>query len=215
LIRSIIINYATSHLGKPRIGTEPEHQSDIGVAFFYIDFNDTAKQSTTIMLLSFIRQLVQQLNIVPAIVSNLKRDTPIGELPDVEDLLSCLAHLSQLFQRCFFFIDALDEADPVEDALKALVQITTLLPRSTRLLVTSRDEFQIKQPLLAANFQQIPIPRTKVDNDIRSYITGRSEGDLKERFDSFPIQLRKEVVDSLTQQAQGMSVAQGPKLIPN
>ena len=200
--RSSIINAAFNHFGKQLSSLEPP--SDVGLAFFYFDFSHGLKTNTSTMLRSLIHQLLKQLSHVPQCIRDMRSNTPADDDPDTHELLDCLIKLCRSFRSTAIFVDALDEASPVIDALAALQDMSKMLPYSTRCIVTSRDEIVIKRVLTDANFQQIHIPRTSVDRDIMSYVVDQSKTDMKGKFDSFPQDLRKEVISTLTSQSQGM-----------
>lgn len=158
------------------------------------------------MLSCLIWQLLDQLESLPACVIELRRETPTGESPDVNCLLKCLQERCSSFRAVVILLDALDEAFPGSAILDVIAQLNTLLPSSSRLLVSSRDELHIKTLLLESGYSQVMIPRSKVDRDSAAYISKRFKSDLKDRIDSLPFSLRRKIYDTLTTQSKGMSV---------
>jgi hypothetical protein len=163
-----------------------------------------SKRSVTNMLASLIWQLLDQLSSLPTCVIDMRRETPTGESPDVDSLLMCLGKLSLSFKSTLIFLDALDEAFPSSDILDTITRFNTTLPSSARVLVSSRDEAHIKTVLSTCGFLQVKIPRSKVDRDIAAYISKRFNTDLKQRFETLPYSLRRDIYQTLTSQAQGM-----------
>jgi hypothetical protein len=200
--RSAIITAAKTHVDNCRSNGQVD--LDIGLAFFYFDFNDMSKRSVINMLSSLIWQLLDQLRSLPTCVIDLRRETPKGESPDVDSLLICLGKLSLSFKSTLIFLDALDEAFPSTDILDIITRFNTTLPSSARILVSSRDEVHIKTVLWKCEFLQVKIPRSKVDRDIAAYISKRFNTDLKDRFEILPYSLRRDIYQILTSQAQGM-----------
>lgn len=156
------------------------------------------------MLSSLIWQLLDQLRTLPSCVIDLRRETPREEPPDVDSLLVCLRDISFEFTSTMIFLDALDEAFPSSDILDTLTRLNATLPSSVRILVSSRDEVHIQTVLSRCGYLQVKIPISKVDRDIAAYITKRFNTDLKDRINTLPYSLRREIYQVLTSQAQGM-----------
>ena len=99
--------------------------------------------------------------------------------PSFSILRSTLQSLSR-FQRITLLIDAIDECESRQD----LLEFISDLEHSTRrisVLVTSRDEVDIKDALTSFKRVQIEHHVKKVDEDIKSYIEHRLSFDARLR----------------------------------
>ncbi|KAF4785880.1 hypothetical protein HER10_EVM0010960 [Colletotrichum scovillei] len=147
----------------------------IGLCFFFFSFNDKSKQDASAMLRALILQLSDQLDYVP---SALQRTHDSRKKNNIQlstvDLLQCFRQVLQLFQNVYVVLDALDES-PREtsrfDLLEALKEIRTWSDLGLHLLVTSRDEVDIREGLEAEKQATILMKHEGINDDIASYIS--------------------------------------------
>lgn len=135
------------------------------------------------MLRALIMQLSDQLDYVPSALQRMydlwqKHNTP----PSTADLLRCFRQVSQLFQNIYVILDALDES-PREtsrvDLLETLKEIRAWSELGLHLLVTSRDEVDIREGLGAEQQATILMKHKGIDDDIASYVSQYLQRRLK------------------------------------
>ncbi|KAM0254880.1 hypothetical protein ACHAQJ_006317 [Trichoderma viride] len=120
-----------------------------GIAFFFFTFNDNAKKDLSAMLRALILQLSGQLNDNHGILSQL-HNRYRGAMPPGQALMGCLRQLVQVFDNTFIILDALDESSQDKhraDVLQALVDLRSWSEPGLHLLVTSRQEPDIRDVL--------------------------------------------------------------------
>ncbi|KAI3573631.1 ankyrin repeat-containing domain protein [Fusarium oxysporum f. sp. albedinis] len=146
----------------------------IGIAFFYFTFSDGSKQDGSAMLRALVLQLASQLDNRHSPLS-LKYDgyhsTPPGSA-----LMDRLHRLIRAFENVYIVLDALDES-PRDKHREAMLQVLTDLRAwsepGLHLIVSSRDEVDIRQELGASPEQTIKMKNESIDQDIASYISHR------------------------------------------
>ncbi|KAF0315082.1 ankyrin repeat protein [Colletotrichum asianum] len=160
------------------IETILEHQKssqDIGVAFFFFAFDDTGKQDASALLRALILQLSgKQSSISPfSHLSNLYESCR-NSTPRDKALLDCLHQLSRSFKHTYIIVDALDESPRDKHRQNVLDILTTIrgwVEPSVHLLVTSRDEVDIRDTLDPSPDEFIAVRNEASDKDIALYIT--------------------------------------------
>ncbi|KAK3299419.1 ankyrin repeat-containing domain protein [Chaetomium fimeti] len=174
----------------------------VGIAFFYFTFNDDAKQDTSAMLRALILQLVPQLqskDALPRLHQNYRGGTP----PD-QALLDCLHQLIAQFDDVYIVLDALDESPRHkhrEDLLRALDEMRGWQGPELHLLVTSRDEQDIREELGPAEDQMVAMGDGLVDADIAAFVAGHLRDNRRLRkWERFHGQIEK----ALTEGAKGV-----------
>ncbi|KAK6843372.1 hypothetical protein PG987_004232 [Apiospora arundinis] len=143
----------------------------IGIAFFFFTFNDKSKQDASALLRALTLQLSAQLehhNDLSRLHGSYRHATP----PD-EALLGCLHQLVRAFQDVYVLVDALDES-PRSQHREAMLQVIKDMrawkETGLHLLVTSRDEVDIKGELEATPEETIEMKNTEVDQDIAVFV---------------------------------------------
>ena len=144
-----------------------------GVAFFLFAFNDDSKQDTSAMLRALVLQLSSQLNDNHSHLSRLHASYRNATPPN-QALFDCLRQLVRAFDDVYILLDALDES-PRDSHRRSVLQTVTDL-RTWRefglhILVTSRDETDIRDELDAAQHEDISLENDAVDCDIASFIS--------------------------------------------
>ncbi|KAK1506286.1 vegetative incompatibility protein HET-E-1 [Colletotrichum tamarilloi] len=147
----------------------------IGLCFFFFSFNDESKQDASAMLRALILQLSDQLDYVPCALQRIhdlrkKHNIP----PSTADLLQCFRQVLRLFQNVYVVLDALDES-PRETSrfglLETLKEIRDWSELGVHLLVTSRDEVDIREGIDIEDQATILMKHQGIDDDIASYVS--------------------------------------------
>jgi ankyrin repeat domain-containing protein 50 len=197
---STAIQYALRHRGSnPRIG----------IAFFFFTFNDDSKQDASAMLRALVLQLSSQLNDNHVLLSRLY-DRYCNATPPDQDLEDCMHQLVRAFEHVYIILDALDESPRDKHrwgVLKALVIIREWLEPGLHLLVTSRDETDIRDVLrdeLYASLDEIvSMKNDSVHSDIASFVSCYlKESRGLQRWEKYHDQIEK----ALTERANGVCV---------
>lgn len=120
---------------------------------------------------------------------------------DVEEMIDIILRYSQLQQKIFIAIDAVNEASEPLTVLKSLQQLT--LSRNIHIIMSSvkapgMEEFLQTVPCLAIETLGISDIQGDVDLYVRSFL----ESDYRMR--AFPARLKEEIVTKLTVGTQGM-----------
>lgn len=146
----------------------------IGIAFFFFSFNDASKQDTSSMLRTLVLQLSCQLNDNHGLLSRL-HDSYRHTMPPDQALMDCLRQLVRAFDDVYLMLDALDESPRDKhraDVLQALADLRAWSQPGLHLLVTSRDEPDIRDELDASPAQTISMKNASVDGDIAVFVSG-------------------------------------------
>ena len=121
--------------------------------------------------------------------------------PPTEELVDVLRHMLQSFQRAYIVVDALDECTDQEELFDFLKTARSWHMETLCVLVTSRDEPNIRNALNPDRNQEVSLQNPAVDEDIALLIAETLDKDarLQEWSDMFP-----EIKAKLTEGAKGM-----------
>jgi len=162
----------------------------MAIAFFFFVFNDKSKQDASAML----RALVLQLSI------QLEDRSPLLELhdryrnasPPNDALVEYLHQLIGMFDHVYILLDALDESPrdmsgKRKEVLNVLVEMRNWAEPGLHLMVTSRDEPDIREKLSASRDKIISMWNESVDHDIASFVSKhlRDSGEFQVWEDDF------------------------------
>lgn len=155
------------------------------------------------MLRSLLLQLSTQLNDQQVELAELHRRYASGEAPTMA-LLITLRRIIESYTEVYIIIDALDKSPPGrmrDSVLDVLAEIQKWAIRHLHILVTSRDEPDIRVELESLNVKEFLIPNSEVDKDITKYVQEnlRSQRALRKWSNSF-----EDIERSLTTRANGM-----------
>ncbi|SCO87596.1 uncharacterized protein FRV6_11723 [Fusarium oxysporum] len=145
----------------------------IGIAFFFFTFNDESKQDASAMLRALVLQLSGQLNDNHTFLSRL-HDSYRNASPPDPALLDCLHHLVRAFKDVYIVLDALDESPRDkhrEGMLQCLAELRAWSEPGLHLIVSSRDEVDIREELSALSEETIKMKNHSIDRDISSFIS--------------------------------------------
>ena len=173
------------------------------VAFYFFKFSDTSKQDLKGLLRSLLLQFSYQSPTGSEVLASLHSRNKYGESP-VSALKDALKEVLSTLMSYYIVIDALDEAPRGKrrkEVLEYLSQMRSWEFAGMHMLVTSRDELDIRQSLKCIAELEISLENKEVGEDIRSFIVERLRQDT---------QLRKwhkysqEIEDALIDGASGM-----------
>jgi hypothetical protein len=180
-----------------------QHQPSVGIGFFYFSFNDESKKDCSGMLRALLLQLSAQFEEGGKDLQELYGLYKSGT-PSVKVLLDSLKQTISKFGVTYILIDALDESprdDKREYVLDAIKKIRQWDLPTLHLLVTSRNELDIRYSLESPSCQDIPMRNPKTDEDIQNFISYQLSNDPKlQRWKSRHDDIR----EKLTDKAQGV-----------
>lgn len=195
--RSVQLNFPSSlaidHIIKTR--------KDAGVAFFYFDFGAEDEQTPVQILSSLLKQLLLQLEGLPAPVKQLfDRSIMKGQIPQVKELQELLLSIPKEFNAVYLVIDALDECK-VGDCRSELLRAFQAFQASMKLLVTSRPHLSDLNDSLAHASQ---VKLRAVESDLRDYVYKKLETRKIKKILGKDENLKEEIVTSIVKGAHGM-----------
>lgn len=162
--KSVLCSTAIEHTVRQR-GSNLKN----GFACFFFSFSDLDKQDTSAMLRALVLQLAGQLedDTIPKSYSN-QVATPANK--DLQDLLR---QIIQEFDQVYLFLDALDES-PREKHREAVLQTVSQLHAwsepGLHILVTSRDEIDIRDEMLQLEPMAISMKNSAIDEDVSAFV---------------------------------------------
>lgn len=177
--------------------------TEIGIAFFYFTFNDKSKQDESAMLRALLLQLSNQVQNNNADLTELHNSYLTG-VPSPPVLIAYLRRLIQRFCHVYIILDALDESPrnvSRERVLDALETMQNWGLQCLHLLVTSRDDPDIRESFDLSPAYQIKMQNSGIDRDIRDFISGRLDTDRRLKN---VLPYRERVQESLAARAKGM-----------
>ncbi|KAM5342659.1 hypothetical protein ACJ41O_013625 [Fusarium nematophilum] len=196
--KSVLVSTALQFANRHRRGNPR-----VGVAYFYFTFNDESKQDASAMLRALVLQLSSQLNDKHRLLSRLHDSYQHSSPPD-QALLGCLHQLVQAFQEVYIVVDALDESprDTHREAtLLVLADLRAWSEDGLHIMVSSRDEVDIREELMALPWETVEMRNEHVDRDIASFISQHLRDNRRLRKWS---QYYGQIETALTTRAQGV-----------
>ncbi|CAM1509295.1 Fc.00g030340.m01.CDS01 [Cosmosporella sp. VM-42] len=145
----------------------------IGIAFFFFTFNDESKQDASAMLRALILQLSSQLADNHSLLSRL-HDSYRNASPPDPALIDCLHQLVRAFKDVYIVLDALDESPRSkhrDNMLQCLAELRAWSEPGLHIIVSSRDEVDIREDLEALPKETIKMKNDSIDRDIASFIS--------------------------------------------
>ncbi|KAJ5757468.1 uncharacterized protein N7511_006162 [Penicillium nucicola] len=178
-------------------------KSDVGIAFYYFAFSDDSKQDAHGMLRALLLQLSVQF---PDGEKELEQLCKLSKssTPSTKALLETLRNFFERFQDSYIVLDALDECPQDttrDDVLRVIQEIRDWRLPGVHLLVTSRDQLDIRRSLNPNQNCDIPIKSPGIEKDISDFISYQLATDTKlQRWKVRHTEIQKR----LTQDAQGV-----------
>lgn len=174
----------------------------VGIAYFYFDFKEPAKQDARNMVLSLLGQLCRHQSTIPHCVQTLYRKQMAHEPPSLADVTLALLDIVKTFKQTFLVIDALDECTERPALLGTLCTIIQHeCGEHLKELVASREEQDIQAAFSSIPFISI---RTQMSSDITLYVTESIDTDT--RLSSLPEGIKLEMKGTISEGAKGMYV---------
>lgn len=182
---------------------ETKHKSEVGIAFFYFTFSDESKQDAHRMLRALLLQLSVQFQDGERELEQLRILSQLST-PSVDVLLETLRRFLERFLDSFILLDALDECprdNGREDVLRVIQVMRDWRLPNVHLIVTSRDQLDIRRSLKPSPDCEIPMKNSGIDKDIFDFISYQLENDI--RLQRWKVR-HSEIQAKLTQGAQGV-----------
>jgi hypothetical protein len=175
------------------------------------------------MLRSIIGQLLNTLlrqdhDIPPEIWDLHKNYVKAKQSPDMDTLNARALSMIKRFDRVYIVLNALDESESDRDSQeiqgsqdrqhkrnlrKMLLRWITEMPGSgASILVTSREESDIKRALSGDTVCRVPIQTCEVDNDVKLHVERYIRDTPK--LNKLPTDIIAEIKDKLISGSQGM-----------
>ncbi|KAG8851937.1 hypothetical protein FRB91_007150 [Serendipita sp. 411] len=177
------------------------------IAYYYFDFRDHEKQTTSGCLKSLIYQLCEQSEKIPAVVQDLHAECK-SATPGLFQLTMTLIGLLDDGSKHFAVIDALDECIEEEAEqerqlfFEALQEIISSASGRYSIFIASRPEVDISCNLTELGAINFKIQNNLVDADIRSHVRACLEKEA--RFKKWPAPVKAQIEDRLTAGSNGM-----------
>jgi hypothetical protein len=180
-----------------------ERYPDTLVSYFYFDFNDREKQSSTNAIRSLLFQYALQVGDLFRDLERLYQKCSSGQQQPADDAIySLLREAIARPEEKYIVLDALDECTDREGLLTFIQDLTTSKPRNLHILATSRREKDIEDELNPIANHKVNIQSAIVDEDIRLYIRDRMTTDTKLK--KWPASVQNEITTALMEKAGGM-----------
>jgi hypothetical protein len=158
-----------------------KQRHEVGIAFFYFSFNDESKQDDSGMLRALLWQLSGQLRDGEKDLEQLHALYKSGT-PPVEVLLGLLQRFLGRFRDSYILVDALDESPRDcnrEGVLRAIQVIRNWSLPGVHLLMTSRNELDIRESLDPSCDQDLSMRNSEIDRDIVNFVSYQLNNDPK------------------------------------
>ena len=183
------------------------------VAYYYFDFQDTAKQDVRGLLSSLVVQLSAKSNLCYDILSGLYSKHDAGlRLPDDDTLTICLKDMLELAELppIYIVIDGLDESPnssgvppPRKLVLGLIKDLVTLHLPGLHICVTSRPESDILAALVPLVSHAVSLHEENGQKqDIMDYIGSAVQSDTE--MEQWEAEDRNLVIETLLRRADGM-----------
>jgi len=178
------------------IGNIVQAQLRSGLAYFYFDTNDKAKQTSRSLLSYLVLSLTAKSKNYDPMDKVYNRHDGLN-LPTENELLGLLVELLEDFEQTYVVIDALDECG--HNYYQLFNQVIKVihgwqLPH-LHLLVTSRTEESIINNMKEMAPTEIYLSTALIGSDITSYIHSAVENDP--RFKEWGPAIQQQVVNAL------------------
>jgi Cdc6-like AAA superfamily ATPase len=186
-----------------------QNEADIGIAYLYCNYRRKEEQSPDQLLLSLVKQLVQELPSVPDGVKNLyERHKGKRTRPSFDEISTVLHSVVVDYSRVFIIIDALDECHGSDGhRQKVLSEVFSLQAKTaTSLLATSRFIPEITKQFEGSIFLEIRAS----DEDVRRYLDGKIP--QLRPFVSRSLALQEEIKAEIIKAVDGMYVLPNAKV---
>ncbi|KAN0069147.1 hypothetical protein V8E54_012776, partial [Elaphomyces granulatus] len=192
ILSSIIIDHLCKVFG---------NDHTIGIAYLYCNFRQRHEQKSSDLIVSLLKQLVQEQSPLPDIVKNLySHHTPKRTHPLPDEVLSTLHHVMACYSRAFIVIDALDECQVSHEGRgKFLREIFNLQAKTgVNVFATSRFIQDIENQFSGS----IKLEIRASDADVQKYLDGKLQNSQSWVLKN--LNLQAEIRSRITKAADGM-----------
>lgn len=188
---SLIVDYMQRWRSEANLGLKT------AVAVIYLRYNDL-KQTLDNLLGSLIKQLIQELDLLPQGVQDLfQRHFDHDTTPAFDEIVVALVAALQKFDRAYLIVDGLDEcSEEVRWALEEHLQ-----GLDAHILITSRNIDAIGDELSA--FERIEIRAHEEDLELFIDQQIRKNRNLRKMIQKSP-HVRRDIKDTVVKIADGM-----------
>jgi hypothetical protein len=196
--KSVLCSTAIQHAFRQK-----QSNLNVGIAFFYFSFSDESKQNESAMLRTLLLHLAGQVSDGTTFLARLHDSHKLGP-PPPSTLIEYLRLLIQRFDHVYILIDALDESPRYEERDSVLRAVETMRQwnlAGLHLLVTSRDEPDIRQSFEPAEDEEVVMQNADIDRDIGDFISGYLKTELS-KWQKYHDQIQK----ALAERAKGVLV---------
>jgi hypothetical protein len=185
------------------------------VTYWYFSFNRKETRSISNFLCSIVRDLCSKALTIPKVVEAVWSDANNGQQrPSIPDLLNILRSLLLEFDHAYVVVDAVDEypKNQRDRLLRTIQDLSSLNIDSLHLLAVSRPEADIRMAFentrqLTGGFWDVKVQGVRVRRDIEKYLDHRLRSTV---FRNWNLEERREIVSTLTSQADDMQVYSNP-----
>lgn len=186
-----------------------QNEADIGVAYLYCNYRRKEEQSPDQLLLSLVKQLVQELPSVPDGVKSLyERHKKKRTRPSFDEISTVLHSVAVEYSKVFIVIDALDECYSSDGYRQKLLSEIFSLQTKTTTNVFGTSRFI---PEITRQFQEsISLEIRASDDDVRKYLDGKMS--LLRPFVSRNLALQEEIKTEIINAVDGMYVVPSSKV---
>jgi Cdc6-like AAA superfamily ATPase len=189
--KTIITAITVNHLWKYVENT------NIGVAYIYCNYKTRADQTTTNLVATILKQLVQGCPSIAEPVTTLyERHASRRTRPSLEEILSALRAVVSNYSRVYVVVDALDECLDHNQLLATLRDLQS--GDNLSLMATSRFIPEVVHKFAHSSMLEI----RAIDSDVKLFVAGQM--DRLPRFVQRDDMLQKAIQDGITMAAGGM-----------
>ena len=111
---------------------------DVGIAYFYFDYQDRDAQTTTNIFATLLKQLLYGLDSLPREVDRLyEKFSSKGRRPEISDIFPVFVSSSKKFARTILLFDAVDECEGGTRE-ELLTRLHALTREGVQIFVTTR-----------------------------------------------------------------------------
>lgn len=177
---------------------------EIAVAYYYFDFTDTSKQTSSDLLRSILSQITLENPQAYEVTSQLYTSCRMGsQQPTVQDLLNSVKKAAATFEHLYIIIDAIDES-PRDTHRESVLDVVCELRKhgSLHIAAASRKEIDITNRFSCIGATEVKVSGPGLESDIRRYISSQFMKDT--RLMRIPKGLKDEAQVVLSKKANGM-----------
>lgn len=182
------------------------------VVYFYCDYKDAEKQNPENVMSSLASQLARQHEDAFKLLHELyKTCCPTDSLhrqPSLSELESSILYMSACFEDVTIVIDGLDECgDHIHAVASSLMTLTASDTSNIRLLILSRDLYEIRETLVASqSFTHLEIAARSEDLElyVAAEINARMKSSGRGKLRIRNPELKAHILETLVDRADGM-----------